>query len=484
MGNSVFYNCTSLKQATISQNVTALPASTFHNCTSLNGVTLSRELTAIGSYAFYSCKALKTLDMPQTLLSIGDFAFNSCTSLKAIDIPDSVTSIGLNGVFYYCTSLENVKIGNGVATLPQYMFEGCTAITSITLPFIGGERDATYGSATTLFGYIFNAEEHEGTYSTKIYSGNNSDYTTLISYIPSSLTNVVITGGSIFTGAFNDCGSLKTIILPDDITSIADLAFNDCSSLESIIIPSSVTSIGTEVFTGCSSLQSMVLPFVGDQIKSSTDTDQYPFGYLFGTSSYTGGEQVKQTYYGSILTSTTYNTYYIPSTLKNVVITGGNILYGAFCNCKNLESIVLPEGLTAISNYAFSGCASLINITIPDSVTSIGNSAFQNCTSLKHIVIPDSVTELISCAFQNCTGLESIVLPDGLETIGNSAFANCSSLTEVYYMGTEEQWAHIDINQNGNSYFINACVYYYMEVEPDVVGNYWCYDEDKNIKIW
>ena len=133
---------------------------------------------------------------------------------------------------------------------------------------------------------------------------------------------------SIGSSAFEDCSSLTSITIPDSVTSIGSSAFRGCSSLTSVTIPNSVTSIGSSAFSGCSSLESMTLPFIGAKAGvTSSDTYQYPLGYIFGTSSYTGGTRVRQYYYGSSTSSTTSSTYYIPSTLRSVTVMGGNILY-------------------------------------------------------------------------------------------------------------------------------------------------------------
>ena len=61
-------------------------------------------------------------------------------------------------------------------------------------------------------------------------------------------------------GAFSGKSVLKSIVLPESLTSIGNLAFYDCESLTSITIPNSVTSIGNNAFRFCSSLTSITIP--------------------------------------------------------------------------------------------------------------------------------------------------------------------------------------------------------------------------------
>ena len=46
--------------------------------------------------------------------------------------------------------------------------------------------------------------------------------------------------------AFADCKSLRSLVVPDGVTSIGKRAFSDCTSLSSLVLPESVGSIFIE----------------------------------------------------------------------------------------------------------------------------------------------------------------------------------------------------------------------------------------------
>ena len=103
----------------------------------------------------------------------------------------------------------------------------------------------------------------------------------------------------------------------------------------------------------------------------------------------------------------------------------------AFSSCRSLTDIVIPDSVTNIGDYAFWNCRSLTNIVIPNSVTSIGDNAFEYCFSLSNLIIPDGVTSIGDGAFVGCTSLSSVVIPDSVSCIGNNAFWGCESLTDI-----------------------------------------------------
>ena len=101
--------------------------------------------------------------------------------------------------------------------------------------------------------------------------------------------------------------------------------------------------------------------------------------------------------------SVTYNNYTYP------VVTIGT---SAFENCSNLQSVTLPNSITAIYTDAFYGCSKLGDINLPEGLTTINSRAFEYC-NLDTIIIPSTVTSIGNKAFYN-NPLKSITwLPSG-----------------------------------------------------------------------
>ena len=96
------------------------------------------------------------------------------------------------------------------------------------------------------------------------------------------------------------------------------------------------------------------------------------------------------------------------------------------CTDKDVESVVIPEGVTEIGGCAFKGCESLASVEIPSSVTAIGKQAFRDCKSLSSVEIPSSVTVIGERAFWYCTSLTSVEIPSSVTEIGAKAFKGCN----------------------------------------------------------
>ena len=95
---------------------------------------------------------------------------------------------------------------------------------------------------------------------------------------------------------------------------------------------------------------------------------------------------------------------------------------------------------------------------IPSNLTFIGREAFSYCNSLTTLSIDSSISG--EGAFSHCTNLTNVIIGDNVISISDYAFyAFCSSLTDVYYTGTEEDWAKISIGSN-NSYLTDATIHY------------------------
>lgn len=215
-----------------------------------------------------------------------------------------------------------------------------------------------------------------------------------------------------------------------------------------------VVSISEGAFSGCNNLKIVTLPFVGESKDMSAPdlgTRSKLFGYVFGKNNYSNAILTRQYYQ-----PTNYETYYIPSTLKEVTIQDGTFSYGAFMNCNSIERINMGENVrTYIS--CFEGCTELQEIVIPRRTTTISDAfrncsnlkkvlfeqgsylktidefAFYYCTSLTTIEIPSNVTTIQNYAFKGCTSLENIEIPSNVTRIYGSAFYGCNSLINVNF---------------------------------------------------
>ena len=232
--------------------------------------------------------------------------------------------------------------------------------------------------------------------------------------IPDKLGSYFVT--KIANGAFNECNTLKRVILPKYLQSMEDAAFYKCTALEEVTIPKNLEEAGYSYFTfSCSAfVECPALKTVHFE-EGTTVIATYLFQDCTGIESITIPDTVTEikgsAFCGAI-------------NLKNVVF-GNSVArindFG-FINCVSLETIALPNSLAEIGGYAFAECMALESITIPNSVTTIEHYAFENCVSLTNVKIGSSVTEIGHHAFSGCIYLESVEIPASVTGIGWSAF--------------------------------------------------------------
>ena len=380
-------------------------------------------IKTIGSYAFADCTDLAEIIVPDGVISIGDGAFQQNSGAKRVVLPPSTVYIG-HGALRDCSALTSVSLPDSMSNrLFLDMFEGCTNLKSVDIP--DGITDIYEGDLASCpnwtdiyydnWGRVWNRvvsnvrdsipDRMNVHFKDNIYdSGSCGENVTWTLTADGTLT---ISGMGAMTDYTYDSRSpwyscrtyIKRVVMQQGVTSIGDHAFWDCSGLTSVTIPDGVTSIGGDAFSGCAALTSVTIP-------------------------------------------------------GSVTSIGG----GAFSGCTSLTSVAIPSSVTEIGGSAFSGCTGLTSVTIPDSVTSIGDSVFSGCTALTAVTISDGVTAIGGSTFSNCIRLAKVTIPKSVTSIGKNAFYYCESIADVYYDGTEEDWAKISIS-SGNEDLLAAALH-------------------------
>lgn len=255
--------------------------------------------------------------------------------------------------------------------------------------------------------------------------------------------------------AFDSCGDLEEINIPDTVTEIGEDAFHLCSHLKKIEIPNSVTRINKGTFYACDSLEEVYLP---DSIK---EIDEKAFYYckslktinLPQNTKFIGLDETdtssKESFYGPVIVKINPDSPYyaeendivydkdfkeikhIPHYITGVIEIHEGIKIASPKQFRDLkvDSIVLPSSVTVIDNTAFFG-SSIKTFKVPETVQSIGYAAFRDCKELKKVEIKGK-TKILDGTFWGCEKLEEVKLNDGLEIIGKNTFAKCKKLREI-----------------------------------------------------
>ncbi len=179
-------------------------------------------------------------------------------------------------------------------------------------------------------------------------------------------------------------GDSTEVIIPSSIgntkvTAIGDAAFSPTRNkidskqrmlrhrLRSVIIPETVTTIGKKAFSLCESLCDLVVP---DSVR---DIDSTAFDACVLLSDSNGFMIVKDVLYFYCGSDSRVD---IPDTITNIASE-------AFCRIRPIKEVTIPYSVTVIEDLAFAFCENLERVYLPDSVIHIGQKVFYGCPKLE-----------------------------------------------------------------------------------------------------
>ena len=237
---------------------------------------------------------------------------------------------------------------------------------------------------------------------------------------------------------FRDCKKLTEVVIEEGVTVLGERAFALCPSLARISLPASLETIGKYAFSGCSALQEIKIaensPYY--EVKDGDIYDKRTGACVFNHVNGALPDNYKELETLVLplgMTEISEELFEKCKSLRRVVIPEGvtRIEKSAFYACESLEEITFPESLEEIEEYAFGCCYALKRVSLPKGVKTLGAYAFSYCKNLTAILLPDAIKTVEEECFSNCERLSTVKLPEGLEKIGESAFYGCKALTTL-----------------------------------------------------
>lgn len=472
------------KKLTIPEGTLTIGEGAFYGCSKgLTEVSMPTTVTEIPKNAFYGCSVLDTIDLKDTLKLIDDSAFQNCVKLKEFTMGADGVRIGKNA-FDGCKELVKATLYEGVQTIDEYAFYNCTKLESIIIPWSVNDigKSAFEGCTNLASADIPTAVEVIG--ERTFYGCKN-----LVNLIFLKNSESEISVQTIGESAFENCVALTAIEIPPSLREISNRTFYGCKELENLDIPGNVGTIGESAFEGCIKITDLTIKSGVKNIKKNAFSGCKGITSIIfeegletiGETAFLGSTQKKTAFelvIPSTVTSIEKNAFEGAVGITSVKFTNSDdgrdtikvIEENVFLDCKNLQSVKLPDSVTEIKKYAFSGCSALNNIVfvqereddttaesklkiigegafygssdkkapftaqvvIPESVEEIGNKAFADMKGLDTVIINANIERLPSNIF-NGSALRSVTMPETLKVISSKAFENCANLSEVNF---------------------------------------------------
>ena len=347
--------------------------------TYLTSVTIADSVTSIGSSAFEGCDKLQTVILSNNITSIGSSAFKYCINLTSINLPSGLSVIE-SYTFQNCIALTSVTIPERVTTLKACAFYKCTALVDVTLPSTLTNIDAScFYNDSKLTTVYSRCESYDAWDTITISSANNSPLIDANLYIyasskPSEVDRCWHYVDDVPTSWFTDdeMEALKLKYSLNNDKASYTVSGKGSISKTDLVIPSTyrgkpVTSIG-RVFEYYTSIKSISLP---NTLTSIQEQAFYQCKYLTEITLPTSLESLGD----NVFSHSGLETISVPGNVKTI----GN---SCFSN-SSLKSAVLEEGVTTITKSIFDICSSLEYVILPTTLNTA--PAFYNCSSLSKV---------------------------------------------------------------------------------------------------
>ena len=223
----------------------------------------------INDYAFYRNDKITSVVIPSNVKStgggynykenIGDYAFGYCYNLTSVTIPSNLNkdSFG-DDAFEYCYRLyevynlsSNLSLSKGSEYPGAYVAKYAKVIHTST--------DETSIVTTDSNGFMFMRLEVDENVSYYLigYSGNDTELVLPTSF---DFNGNTIDKYNIYDYAFREYNTIRSIIIPDFITTFGNATFYNCRGLQNVKLPDTLIGLGASTFSGCYSLTSVKIP--------------------------------------------------------------------------------------------------------------------------------------------------------------------------------------------------------------------------------